>query len=213
MWKTSRNLLSPPSTQSSNLCNIIVHEQDELLAQHKSKQTVQNLFCANVGQGVYQGFTEKQRNSNEIEHITQTKEMYMSRGKRRGRTSSVGRVLGLLSCLMQHCRFHHSHSLPLKGIFPLEFTWVLTPCPIKSFRWEYNFMSNLCMHAFRYMDSKSWHSCPRWVNAGSTNTRRQNVTTSMVGLKKKRSYKQKSHQKWWTPEIEMGMPKKKKKGK
>ena len=36
---------------------------------------------------------------------------------------------------------------------------------------------------------RSWHSCPRWVNASNKNTpsmhhpQRQNVTTSMVGLK------------------------------
>ena len=36
---------------------------------------------------------------------------------------------------------------------------------------------------------RSWHSCPRWVNAGNKNTprmhlpQRQNVTTSMVGLR------------------------------
>ena len=39
--------------------------------------------------------------------------------------------------------------------------------------------------------------------------RKQNMTTSMVGLKK-RSHAQKSHQKWWTPEIKLGMQKKKK---
>ena len=47
---------------------------------------------------------------------------------------------------------------------------------------------------------RSWRSCPRRVNAGNKNTpsthhpRRQNVTTLMVGLKK-RSHTQKSHPK------------------
>ena len=50
----------------------------------------------------------------------------------------------------------------------------------------------------------SWHSCPRWVNASNRNTpgmhrpRSQNVTTSMVGLKK-RSHTQTSCPEWWTP--------------
>ena len=57
---------------------------------------------------------------------------------------------------------------------------------------------------------KSWHSCPRRMNAGNKNTpsmhhpQRRNVTTSMVGIKKKWSHTQKSHTKWWTPEIQLG---------
>ena len=51
---------------------------------------------------------------------------------------------------------------------------------------------------------RSWRSCPRRVNAGNKNTlsthhpRRRNVTTLMVGLKK-RSHMQKSHPKVVNP--------------
>ena len=61
-------------------------------------------------------------------------------------------------------------------------------------------------------------SCPRRVNAGNKNTpsthhpRRQNVTTLMVGLKK-RSHTQKSHPKVVNPRDIAGERKKKKKKK
>ena len=61
---------------------------------------------------------------------------------------------------------------------------------LKLFGWEYKPRSSLCTHAFHHMDSERfWHSCPRWVNAGTKNTPsmhhlwRENVTTLMVGLK------------------------------
>ena len=63
---------------------------------------------------------------------------------------------------------------------------------------------------------RSWRSCPRRVNAGNKNTpsthhpRRQNVTTLMVGLKK-RSHTQKSHPKVVNPRDVAGERKKKKK--
>ena len=53
----------------------------------------------------------------------------------RGLNSSVGSVLGSLSCLMQR----HGFDPPLRRIFPveriipLELTWVLTPFPQNSF--------------------------------------------------------------------------------
>ena len=45
--------------------------------------------------------------------------------------------------------------------FPLELTWVLTPFPQNSFRWEYKSRSSLCTHAFhrwdwRIMTFMSW---------------------------------------------------------
>ena len=65
---------------------------------------------------------------------------------------------------------------------------------------------------------RSWHSCPRRVNAGNKNTPsshhpgRRNVTTLMVGLKNGHIRKN-LPQKWWTPEIYLGNAKKKKKKK
>ena len=63
---------------------------------------------------------------------------------------------------------------------------------------------------------RSRHSCPRWVNAGNKNTpsthhpRRRNVTTLMVGLKRKRSHTQKSHPKVVNPRDIAGERKKNK---
>ena len=65
---------------------------------------------------------------------------------------------------------------------------------------------------------RSWRSCPRRMNAGNKNTprthhpRRRNVTTLMVGLKK-RSHTQKSHPKVVNPRDIAGERKKKKKKK
>ena len=65
---------------------------------------------------------------------------------------------------------------------------------------------------------RSWRSCPRRVNASNKNTpsthhpRRRNVTTLMVGLKK-RSHMQKSHPKVVNPRDIAGERKKKKKKK
>ena len=65
---------------------------------------------------------------------------------------------------------------------------------------------------------RSWRSCPRRVNAGNKNTpsthhpRRWNVTTSLVGLKK-RSHTQKSHPKVLNPRDIAGKRQKKKKKK
>ena len=50
----------------------------------------------------------------------------------RGWNSSVDSVFGSLSCMMQHRRFNSSQSLPVEGNFPLELTWVLTPCCVRN---------------------------------------------------------------------------------
>ena len=59
-----------------------------------------------------------------------------------------------------------------------------------TFGQEYNKpRSSLCTHAFHRRLKRSWHSCPRWVNAGNKTTvsmhqpQRRNVTTCMVRLK------------------------------
>ena len=43
---------------------------------------------------------------------------------------------------------------PVQGIFPLEFTGVLTSFPQNSFGLEYKPRSSVCSHAFHHTDSK-----------------------------------------------------------
>ena len=106
-----------------------------------------------------------------------------------GRNSSVGSVLGSLSCVMQHHRFDLPWSLSEEGLFPLELTCVLTPLPTDSFRLEYKLRSSLCIHAFNHTNSKDpyIHVIDGWMLVTNTPSTyhpwRQNVTTSMVGLK------------------------------
>ena len=53
-----------------------------------------------------------------------------------GWNSSIGSMLGWLSCLMQHCGFDPPlrRIFLVEEIFPLGLTWVLTPFPPKLFR-------------------------------------------------------------------------------
>ena len=75
-----------------------------------------------------------------------------------------------------------------RGYFPLELTWSLTPFLQNSFRWEYRLRSSLQTCIPSHIVKKSWHSCPRQVDAGNKNTpsmrrpKRRNMTTSVVGL-------------------------------
>ena len=94
---------------------------------------------------------------------------------------------------------------PVEGIFPLELTWVQTPFPKKTLSDESTYRGLVCARVhFIARLKRSWRSCPRRVNAGNKNTpsthhpRRRNVTTLMVGLKK-RSHTQKSHPKIVNP--------------
>ena len=94
-------------------------------------------------------------------------------------------MLGSLPCVMQHCRFEP----PVEGIYPLELTWVETPFPKTSFRWDCKPRSSLCTHAFHRTDWKdpNIHVLDGWMPA-TKNTpsmhhlQRWNVTTSMVAL-------------------------------
>ena len=78
----------------------------------------------------------------------------------------------------------------VEGIFPLDLTWVLTPFPQNSFRWEYKPRSGLCTHAFHHTDSKDLdiHVLDGWMPATKTPSMHHpwkwNMTTSMIGLKK-----------------------------
>ena len=99
--------------------------------------------------------------------------------------------MGSLSCLMQCCGFEPPlrRIFLVEGIFPLELAWVLTPFPQISLGFEYQLRSSLCTHAFHRMESKDpdIHVLDGWMPATKTlsvhHPRRQNVTTSMVGLK------------------------------
>ena len=88
-----------------------------------------------------------------------------------GCSSSLGSLLGSLSCLMQH---HGSNILgiifPIKGIFPLALTRALTPFPKNSFGWQYKLRSGLCSHAFHRTDLKDpdIHVLDRWMPATKT---------------------------------------------
>ena len=68
----------------------------------------------------------------------------------------AGSVLGSLSHSMQRHGFNPPlrRIFPIRGIFALELTWVLTPFPQNSFGWEYKPRSSLCTHAFHCTDSK-----------------------------------------------------------
>ena len=105
----------------------------------------------------------------------------------------------------------------VEGIFPLELTWVQTQFAQNSFGWEYKPRSSLCTHAFHRTDSKDpdVHVLDGWMpatkNTPSTHhPRRRNVTTLMVGLKK-RSHTQKSHPRVVNPRDIAGERKKTKK--
>ena len=65
----------------------------------------------------------------------------------------------------------------VKGIFPLELTWVQTPFPPpkkNSFGWEYKPRSSLCIHAFHRTDSKDpdVHVLDGWMPATKTHPAR-----------------------------------------
>ena len=55
-------------------------------------------------------------------------------------------------------------------VFPLEWTWFLTPLPQNSFRWEYKPRFSLCSHAFHRRDSKEpdIHILDGWMLAAKT---------------------------------------------
>ena len=84
----------------------------------------------------------------------------------------VGRVLGLLTCMMQCHRFDPSlgKMFPVEWIFLLELAWVLAPFPKNSFEWEYKLRSSLCTHAFYRSDSKDpdIHVLDGWMLATKT---------------------------------------------
>ena len=97
-----------------------------------------------------------------------------------------------------------------RGDFPFGVNMGSDSIPSKTLSDESTNRSLVCAHMHSVAQTKkSWRSYPRQVNAGNKNTPsthhplRRNVTTSMVGLRN-RSHMQKSHPKWWSPEIWLG---------
>ena len=125
--------------------------------------------------------------------------------RRGGRNSSIGSAWA-------RCPQRRGFDPPLgtfsvEGIFPLELTWVQTPFPQNSFGWEYKPRSSLSTHAFHRTDSKDpdVHVLDGWMPATKRHTQHAPSTKTecdyLNGWIKKRSHTQKSHPKWWTPEI------------
>ena len=124
-----------------------------------------------------------------------------------GGDSSVGSVLGSLSCLMQCHGFDTPlrRIFPIEAIFPFELTWDLTPFPPKSYGWEYKLRCSLCTHAFHLTDLKGpdINDIDGWMPATKAHPactiHEEELTTLMVGIKTV-TYS-KISPKWWTPEV------------
>ena len=76
-----------------------------------------------------------------------------------------------------------------------------------SFGWNYQLSSSLCTHAFHLMDPKGpdIHAVNGWNMRSMHHPGRCYATVSMVGLKKKRSHTQKSHQTMVNPRGKAGI--------
>ena len=128
-------------------------------------------------------------------------------------------------CVMQRRGFDPllRKSFPVEGIFPLELTWVLTPFPQNSFGWEYEPRTGLCTHTLHRTDSKDpdIHVLDGWVPATKTHPACtidedgmwlslwldfifKKTTKNQQQQQQQRPHRQKSHPKWWTPEIYLG---------
>ena len=86
-----------------------------------------------------------------------------------GWNNLVGSVLGLLLCVMQHCRFNPAQSHPV-GEFSFGGNTSSDSTPLNSLRWEYKLRSSLCTHAFHRIDSKDpdLHVFDEWMPATKT---------------------------------------------
>ena len=73
-------------------------------------------------------------------------------------------------CIIHSLWVQSSSELRVERILSLESTWVQTPFPQNSCRWEYEWRSSLCPHAFRRMDSKDpdIHVLDGWMLATKT---------------------------------------------
>ena len=118
--------------------------------------------------------------------------------------SLAGSVLGSLSCMMQHCRFDPPRSHLVKGIFPLELIWALTPLPT-TLSDESRNRSKVCTHMHSIEQTQKiltcisstdecWHQ-KHIQHAPSTRTE----CDFLCGwIKKKHEHTQIPHPKQWT---------------
>ena len=130
-----------------------------------------------------------------------------------GRNSSVGSMLGSLFCAwctIVSSIFFWASGRP-RGDLLLEGD--MAPFPPKSFGWAYKPRSGLRTHAFHRTDSKhpDIHVLDRWMQQ-QKHTHHAPSTKSecdyLYSWIEKRSHTQKSHPKWWTPEMQLGTQKK-----
>ena len=85
--------------------------------------------------------------------------------------------------------------------------------PQNSFGWEYKPRSGLCTHAFYHTDLKDpdihvLDGCMRATKTHQACTMKTEWDYLSGWIEKKRSHTQRSHPKWWTPEIQLGTQKK-----
>ena len=133
--------------------------------------------------GYLYGWIKKQRSYTQKIHQKWWSEEICWEHRRRNRRSNRKGVMGPNSslvvcwaccpalCSVVGSIFLWGEFFPVKGIFPLELTWVLTPLTQNSFGWEYKPRSSLSTHAFHHTDSKDpdIHVLDGWMPA--TNTR------------------------------------------
>ena len=89
------------------------------------------------------------------------------RYRNRGLNSSVGSVLGPLSCVVQGHRFNPPLGFQWRGFFPWAWHQFWVHSPQNSFWWEHKLRSSLCTHPFHYTDSKDpdVHVLDGWMPA------------------------------------------------
>ena len=123
-----------------------------------------------------------------------------------GSSSSTGSTVTYINLFYEAHKLHQHKSELLTQSMKLALSaykicWIV-------YKWRF-VLNILCTLLPEHRLKGSWHSCPRRVNAGNKNTPsmqhpwRRNVTTSMVGLKK-RSHTQKCHPKMVNPRVIAG---------
>ena len=119
-----------------------------------------------------------------------------------GQNSSVGSVLGWLSCLMQYCWFNPPRSLLIEGIFPLVLTLVLTTLSDESIN-----RGPVCAHTRSIVWIQKIVTFMSWMGDWQHQKHTQHAPFTkmecdhLCGEIKKRLHMQISHPMWWTPEI------------
>ena len=114
---------------------------------------------------------------------------------------------------MQRHGFDSPLSFQWSGFFPLELAWVLTLFPI---RWEYIHRGLVCAHMHSIAQTKRILTFMSQTSECRQQKHTQHAPSMktecdyLYGWLKKWSHMQKSHQRWWTPEIKLVTQKKKK---